>query len=604
MADVQMPQLGETVTEGTITRWFKQVGDAVAEDEPLFEVSTDKVDSEVPSPLSGTLSEILVEEGDTVDVGTVLARIGDEGDAPAGGDEPEAQTQPDQDPEVDESAASEASAPVQPQQPTQPQHIPAEVKGHGGGEVDRQDQHFDVVVIGGGPGGYAAALYGASAGLDIALIEKNKLGGTCLNVGCIPAKELLESAHVHRTLLGAAEFGFEIGEVGINWTRTIERKQEVVDKLVGGLGQLLKSRKVTMFDGHGKLHAGHKVAISGGESGDVAISGDSVVIATGSLPRTIPGFDVDGEIVMTSDEFLSMDPLPSTAVVIGGGAIGCEFASTMSDMGTEVTILEALDQIIPGCDADVVRAVNQSFKKRKIDVKTGVKVTGHSPKDGGGTTVSYGDDESIDVDVVVVSVGRRPNTDDLGLDGTAVSVAERGFVDVDDRCRTGEPGVWSVGDCIATPALAHVAFAEGIVAIKDILGEDPVPVDYTNVPWAIYCHPEIAFAGLTEQAAKDAGFDVVTSKHRWTGNGRAMIIGDTEGVVKIVAEKDADGRAGRILGVHLCGPWATEQLGQGYLAVNWEATVDEVAHFIQPHPTLSELFGESVLAMTGRSLHG
>jgi dihydrolipoamide dehydrogenase len=610
MADVQMPQLGETVTEGTITRWFKQVGDTVAEDEPLFEVSTDKVDSEVPSPMSGTLSEILVEEGDTVDVGTVLARIGDEGAAPAGDDEPaaaaepEAQAQPDQEPELDESAASEAAAPVQPQQPTQPQHIPAEVKGHAGGEVDRQDQHFDVVVIGGGPGGYAAALYGASAGLDIALIEKNKLGGTCLNVGCIPAKELLESAHVHRTLLGAAEFGFEIGEVGINWSRTIERKQEVVDKLVGGLGQLLKSRKVTMFDGHGKLQAGHKVTISGGESGDVAISGDSVVIATGSLPRTIPGFDVDGDIVMTSDEFLSMDPLPGTAVVIGGGAIGCEFASTMSDMGTDVTILEALDQIIPGCDADVVRAVGQSFKKRKIDVKTGVKVTGHEPKDGGGTTVSYGDGESIDVDVVVVSVGRRPNTDDLGLDGTAVSVGDRGFVDVDDRCRTGEPGVWSVGDCIATPALAHVAFAEGILVIKDILGEDPVPIDYTNVPWAIYCHPEVAFAGLTEQAAKDAGHDVVTSKHRWTGNGRAMIIGDTEGVVKIVAEKDADGRAGRILGVHLCGPWATEQLGQGYLAVNWEATVDEVAHFIQPHPTLSELFGESVLAMTGRSLHG
>jgi dihydrolipoamide dehydrogenase len=594
-----MPQLGETVTEGTITRWFKQVGESVAEDEPLFEVSTDKVDSEVPSPMSGTLTEILVDEGDTVDVGTVLARIGDEPAAKG-----EAQTQPDQQPEVEETAASEASAPVQPEQPTQPQHIPSTVKGHAGGEVDRQDQHFDVVVIGGGPGGYAAALYGASAGLDIAIIEKNKLGGTCLNVGCIPAKELLESAHVHRTIKGAAEFGFEVGEVGINWSRTIERKQEVVDRLVGGLGQLLKSRKVTVFDGHGKLQAGHKVTMSGGESGDVAISGDAVVIAAGSLPRTIPGFDVDGEVVMTSDEFLSMDPLPSSAVVIGGGAIGCEFASTMSDMGTDVTILEALPQIIPGCDADVVRAVQQSFKKRDIDVKTGVSVTGHQPRDGGGTTVSYGDGESIDVDVVVVSVGRRPNTDDLGLDGTAVSIAERGFVDVDDRCRTGEPGVWAVGDCIATPALAHVAFAEGIVAIKDILQEDPVPVDYTNVPWAIYCHPEVAFAGLTEQAAKDAGYDVVTSKHRWTGNGRAMIIGDTEGIVKIIAQKDADGRAGRILGVHLCGPWATEQLGQGYLAVNWEATVDEVAHFIQPHPTLSELFGESVLAMTGRSLHG
>ena len=469
MADIEMPQLGETVTEGTITRWFKQVGDQVAEDEPLFEVSTDKVDSEVPSPVSGTVTEILVPEGDTVDVGTKLAVVGDAGEAPAGGDESESDEPEPDEPESDETAASEAAAPVQAEQ-------------RGSGDVDQQEQHFDVVVIGGGPGGYAAALYGASAGLDIALIEKNKLGGTCLNVGCIPAKELLESAHVHRTLLGAAEFGFEIGEVGINWSRTIERKQEVVDKLVGGLGQLLKSRKVTMFDGHGKLQAGHKVTISGGESGDVAISGDAVIIATGSLPRTIPGFDVDGEVVMTSDEFLSMDPLPSTAVVIGGGAIGCEFASTMSDMGTEVTILEALDQIIPGCDADVVRAVGQSFKKRKIDVKTGVKVSGHSPQEGGGTSVQYGDGESIDVDVVVVSVGRRPNTDDLGLDGTAVSIGERGFVDVDDRCRTGEPGVWSVGDCIATPALAHVAFAEGIVAIKDILEEDPVPVDYTNVP--------------------------------------------------------------------------------------------------------------------------
>ena len=598
MADIEMPQLGETVTEGTITRWFKQPGDAVAEDEPLFEVSTDKVDSEVPSPVSGTLSEILVAEGDTVDVGTVLARIGD--GAPA-----DAAPAPAAESAASEQAAAEA-APAQPEQPAPDQPAaPAPATGsHAGGEVDIQDQHFDVVVIGGGPGGYATALYGASAGLNVAMIEKHKLGGTCLNVGCIPAKELLETASVRRTILEAHEFGFEVSEPKTNWSKTLERKQSVVDKLVGGLGQLLKGRKVTLFDGHGRLHGGHKVSITGGESGDITISGDSVVIAAGSLPRTIPGFDVDGEVVLTSDEFLSMDPLPGKAVVIGGGAIGCEFASTMADMGTEVTILEALPKILPGCDDDVTRAVQQSFNKRNIDVKAGVSVSGHEPKKKGGTTVSYGDGESIDVDVVVVSVGRRPNTDDLGLDDTEVALSDRGFVEVDERCRTAEPGVWAVGDCIATPALAHIAFAEGILVIKDILGEDPVPVDYPNVPWAIYCHPEVAFAGLSESAAKEQGYDVVTSKHRWTGNGRAMIVGQTEGLVKIIAEKQADGTGGRILGVHLCGPWATEQLGQGYLAVNWEATVDEVAHFIQPHPTLSELFGESVLAMTGRSLHG
>jgi dihydrolipoamide dehydrogenase len=221
--------------------------------------------------------------------------------------------------------------------------------------------------------------------------------------------------------------------------------------------------------------------------------------------------------------------------------------------------------------------------------------------------VQFGDGESIEVDLVVVSVGRRPYTESLGLDGAnaAVKTTEKGFIEVDECCRTGEPGIYAIGDVIATPQLAHVGFAEGIVAIKDILGEDPVPVDYGKVPWCIYCQPEVAFAGHSEESAKEAGFDIVTSKHRFSGNGRALIVGESEGLVKIIAEKDAKtGNGGRILGVHMAGPWVTEQLGQGYLAVNWEATVEEVGHFIQPHPTMSELFGESVLALTGRSLHG
>ncbi|MGH9230597.1 MAG: dihydrolipoyl dehydrogenase [Acidimicrobiales bacterium] len=458
--------------------------------------------------------------------------------------------------------------------------------------------HFDVVVIGGGPGGYAAALYGASAGLNMALVEKRWIGGTCLNVGCIPAKELLETAHVYRTVREAAAFGINAGEPQVDWSVSMQRKQAVVDELVGGVTTLLKGRKVTIYDGHGRLHEGRRVSISG----DLEVTGDAVIIAAGSEVRTIPGFDIDGKIVMTSDEVLSIPEVPSTAVIIGGGAIGCEFASLLSDMGSQVTVLEVLPKILPGVDKDAAQVVERSFRKRGIEVRTGVKVTGHEPSDGG-TVVNVEGGDPIKTDVVVVSVGRKPATADLGLDGTGVQVDDRGFVVVDELCRTGEQGVWSVGDCIDTPQLAHVGFAEAIVAITDILGEPAMPIDHGRVPWGIYCQPEVAFAGHTEESAKEAGFDVVASKHRYSANSRAKIIGDQEGLVKIIAAKGPDGRAGQILGVHLVGPWVTEQLGQGYLAVNWEATIDEVAQFVQPHPTLSELFGDTVLDLTGRRLH-
>ncbi len=465
---------------------------------------------------------------------------------------------------------------------------------------------FDLVVIGGGPGGYGAALYAASAGLTAALVEMADIGGTCLNRGCIPAKAFLETAAVNRHVAHAGDFGIESSAPIVNFGTAQARKQKIVDGLVKSLTGFMKSKKITIINGVGTLGADHTVTVSGPE-GTSSIRGKNVVLAAGSVPRTIPGFEPAGP-VMTSDEVLMLDHVPARVVVIGGGAIGCEFASTFADLGSQVTILEGLPKILPGLDSDVANVVVRSFKKKNIDIRTGVKVLGHTPTPDGGTTVHFvggdgSDVANIEVDAVVVSIGRRPFADKLGLSGTAVKVTDRGFIDVDELCRTGEPGVYAIGDIINTPQLAHVGYAEAILVIKHILGENPNPVAYDRVPWAIYCHPEVAFAGPSEEAAREAGHDVVVAKHQFRANSRAQILGELDGLVKIIANKQADGGAGQILGVHMVGPWVTEQLSGGYLAVNWEATVAEVAEFIQPHPSLTELFGETVLSLTGRSLN-
>ena len=464
--------------------------------------------------------------------------------------------------------------------------------------------HFDLVVIGGGPGGYSAALYAASAGLQVALVEKDALGGTCLNRGCIPAKAFLETAAVKRHVDHSSDFGIDTaGDATVDFKRTQERKQSIVAGLVNGIGAMCKGRKVEVFNGVGSLGPGRTVGVVMNDGSKEIITGDAVLLATGSVPRLIPGFDRGGPI-MTSDEVLDLDQVPARVAVIGGGAIGCEFASTFADLGSEVTILEGLPKILPGLDKDVAKVVERVFKKKKIVTKTGVMVNGHTPDSDGSTVVAFGEGESVEVDAVIVSVGRRPFADQLGLDGTKVVVDERGFVTVDEYCQTGEPGVYAIGDLIDTPQLAHVGYAEAILIVKHILGEGPIPIAYDRVPWAIYCHPEVAWAGPGEQEAKNDGHDVVVAKHPFKFNSRAQILGETEGLVKVIAKKNADGTAGQILGVHMVGPWATEQLSGGYLAVNWEASVDEVAEFIQPHPSLTELFGETVLSLTGRNFNG
>ena len=475
-----------------------------------------------------------------------------------------------------------------------------------------EGQSFDLVVVGGGPAGYAAALYGGRQGLRIALVEKGKVGGTCLHRGCIPAKELLETAAVYRTVKGAKDYGISVEGWSVDFPTAQQRKRRVIDQQHKGLQGLLRKCKVTTFAGTGSLQAGRIVRVEGEDGAVTELSGRAVLLAAGSVPRTIPGFEVDQRFVLTSDEVLDLERLPESAAVIGGGAIGCEFASMLADMGVRVTILEALPSILPGVDPDVTAVVLKSFARRGIGVRTGVMVKSHAPApDGRSTAVQFavGGDaaadggESVEVEAVVVSIGRRPYSDGLIGAGCGVEVDRRGFVKVDELMRTGAEGVWAAGDLVATPGLAHVGFAEAMVVVDQLLGRQPVPVDYANVPWCVYTFPEVAFAGYSEEAAREAGFDVITKKDPFVGNGRAAVIGDTEGVVKLIAEKRPDGSAGRLLGVHMAGPWVTEQLGQGYLAVNWEATVEEVAMFVQPHPSLSEVFGETMLALAGRGLH-
>jgi dihydrolipoamide dehydrogenase len=452
-------------------------------------------------------------------------------------------------------------------------------------------------VLGGGPGGYAAALYGASAGLSVAIVEEQRMGGTCLHRGCIPAKELLQTAEVLRTIRGASVFGVTAGEPSLDLAASHARQHQVIDRLTSGLETLLKGRKVTTVNGRGAITRDGRGIVVGGDE----LRGRNVLIATGSSPRSLPGIDFDGERVLSSDHVLEIPEAPERIAVIGGGAIGCEFASFLVDVGSQVTLLEALPQILPGVDPQVSQVVARAFQKRGIGVTAGVKITGVD-RGSDGLDLRYegkNGAESLGVDAVVVSVGRRPRSEGAGLDEAGVKVDDRGFIAVDGNMRTNVDGVYAVGDIVATPQLAHVAFAEAVVVVKTILGENPAPVGYDKVPWGIYCHPEVAFCGLTEAQAKERGYDVQTSVHRWGGNSRALIMGETEGIAKLVAQRD-----GPLLGVHIAGPWATELIAEGYLSVNWEATAADLGLLIHAHPTLSELFGESALALTGRSLHG
>lgn len=451
------------------------------------------------------------------------------------------------------------------------------------------------MIVGGGPGGYAAALYAENFGLSVALIDQERPGGTCLLRGCIPAKQWLYIAEVFSTVAHAAEFGVLAGQPTLDWEAALARKNQTVEGLVRGLGGLLKKKGVEVIDGYGRLAGPGKVEVDTG-NGRSTVEGGAVILASGSYARTIPGYDFDGDKIVSSDHALDWPTRPDRVAIIGGGVIGCEFASFLIDVGTDVHVFEVMDQIIPGSDPEAARQLQRQLQKRGVKFHIGVGVD--APKVGETVVVPFGED-SVEVDVVLVSVGRGPNTDDVGLDTVSAKV-DGGFVEVDPATmQTAQQGLYAVGDIVAgTPQLAHVGFAEGMSAVTHIATGEARPVDYRAIPRITYTHPEVAEVGLTEDQAIQQGLEVETTKHALNGVGRAIIIGDNQGFTKVVAEKD-----GPIIGAAVVGPQAGEMIHELMYAVGWEALPSEAAAFIHAHPSLSEVVGEALMSAAGRSLH-
>lgn len=465
----------------------------------------------------------------------------------------------------------------------------------------------DVAILGGGNGGYAAALRATQLGLSVALVERDKVGGTCLHRGCIPTKALLHSAEVLENIIQAGNFGILVGEPHVDWGKVSTYKDSVVSRLYKGLVSVLKARKVTIVEGEGRLAETDTIEVNGK---DAIKASKGVILASGSYARSLGFIEIDGKAFITSDQALVLEDIPSSVIVIGAGAVGLEFASIYRSLGAEVTILEALDRLAPGEDEEVSKELTRQFQKRGIKCFAGVKVA-KAVTSGAQASVTYeagGKSETVTAERCLVAVGRGPVSQDLGYEEAGVRI-EHGFVVTDANCRTGIDGVWGVGDLITQPdlalpfphfQLAHVAFAEGVHVAEQIAGvAETAPVNYVGVPRCTYSHPEIASVGLTEAQAKEAGHEVESAKFAWAASGKATILGESAGFVKVVAQK-----SGRVLGVHMIGPRVTELIAEAQLIQNWEAYPEEVAALLHPHPTLSEAVGETMLHLAGKQLHG
>jgi dihydrolipoamide dehydrogenase len=460
---------------------------------------------------------------------------------------------------------------------------------------------FDLIVLGGGPGGYVAAIRAAQLGLNTALVEREHLGGICLNWGCIPTKALLRASEIYHLLHHLGDFGFSAREIGFDAAKVVARSRAVAKQLSNGVAYLLRKNKVTVFDGHGRLAGKGRLAVAKDGSPVAELAAEHIVLATGARARSLPGLEPDGERVWTYKEAMVPKAIPKSLLVVGSGAIGIEFASFYHDMGAEVTVVEVLDRVLPVEDEEISAFARRAFEKQGIKIHTGATVA--SLEHGGDKVTARieADGKTFDADIerVILAVGIVGNVEDVGLENTGVTV-EKTHVVVDEWLRTGEPGVYAIGDLVGPPWLAHKASHEGVICVERIAGVNDVrPLEIHNIPACTYCRPQVASVGLTEKAAREAGYEVKIGHFPFIGNGKAIALGEPEGMVKTVF----DGKTGELLGAHMVGAEVTELI-QGYtIAKTLETTEAELIRAIFPHPTLSETMHEAVLDAYGRAIH-
>ncbi len=564
-SELTMPQLGLTMTEGIVSQWLKQEGDVVKKGDCVVEVETDKISNSIESPVDGILLKIVAQEGEVLPVKGILGYIGLRGEV------------------VDGAGTAGETAPTE--KDTDILSVP----------VSENGSKKKIIVIGAGPGGYVTAIKAAQLGADTVIIESENVGGTCLNIGCIPTKALIHASSLYRSVLTEAKkVGVHISDVSIDWKETQQYKNAVVNRLVDGVDRLLKANGVKKYKGRGVVVDPHTVAVNGER-----ISADYIILATGSeaVHLNFPGADLPG--VIDSTQALVLEDIPKSLVIIGGGVIGVEFASMFASVGTKCTIIEALPHILPPVDKEIVSLVQADLEKRGIDVAVNAKVISIEKKCGSLLihTERQGQEYCVQGDTVIVAVGRRPNTYHMGLEEVGVKL-EGGKVVTDDTFRTSVPSIFAVGDCNGKLMLAHAASAQGVAAVEYIMTGKGV-YEAATVPSCIYLEPEAASVGLKEEDAINKGIDYTVGKFALSGNGKSLIENGGVGMIKIIA----DTKYGEVLGVHMYGPRVTELIAACGLAIRLEATVDELITTVWAHPTIGESLGEAAADVFGNAVH-